>query len=333
MKTERFLIVVLVLALLFTAGMQLGQAQDPGTAAQVQDPDTAAQPDDPDAGVQPAEPPAVAQPAGEAGTAAVLQDRIPIQGRLTDASGNPLNGNYNVTFTLYGAAVGGPPLCQNLIATVAVDHGLFNHTIDLCDTANAIEGEQLYLGVKVGSDPEMTPRQPILSVPYAFTVKPGAVIKGATSYVFVPGTAFIKETQADTTRWDLAGATAAIYRGATAGTKNIRIPITIPSVLYGQPVRVTQVTVYYKCQDGTQNYITETQLYKQTDADSFESLVDDNTNGQSSTAASYTIATDAAANTLSASEGLLTLRLALAFANDSQYVQIGGVRLTLVTNY
>jgi hypothetical protein len=69
------------------------------------------------------------------------------------------------------------------------------------------------------------------------------------------------------------------------------------------------------------------------DADSFVSLVNDSTNRQSNTAASYSLTTDDDYNTLSASQGILTLRLGLFFNNDTSYVQIGGVRLTLETTY
>jgi len=331
MKTERILIVVLVLALLFTAAFQLGQAQNPGAAAQAQEPDPAAQQEDPDAGSQLA--PQAAVPAGDASVAVELNDQIPIQGRLTDASGVPLNGNYTVMLSIYETPTGGTLLCGSVMATVFVDHGLFNSTIDLCDAANAIEGDQLYLGVKVGADAEMTPRLPIYAVPYAYTVKPGAVIKGGVTYLWVPGAALVKETSEDTTRWDLSGGSAIVRGGATTGLKNIRLPITIPSVLYGQPVRVTQATVYYKCQDGAQGYISETQLAKMTDAETVVTLAQDLTNRQSNTATSYQLTTGSDVNTLSASAGSMSLRLGLWFSDDNNYVQIGGVRLTLVTDY
>ena len=301
MKVERIFNVLLALVLLLSVGAQLSQAQAKGQAPMPQ----------------------------QSPQAAVLTDQIPIQGRLTDANGIPLNGTYTVTFYVYDAAEGGTLLCGNWITSIPVTNGLFNSTIDLCDAIDAFEGDQLYLGVKVGDDSEMTPRQPILAVPYAFNVKPGAVIKGANSYLFVPGTAFVKEMDTDTTRWDMAAGAAMIRRGAVAGPKNIRIPITIPSVLYGQPVRVTNVTVFYRCQNGGLNYITETVLYKNTDADSFVYLVNDGTNRTSNTAASYSIATDNATNTLSSSQGILTLRLGLAFGDNINYIQIAGVRLTL----
>jgi hypothetical protein len=84
---------------------------------------------------------------------------------------------------------------------------------------------------------------------------------------------------------------------------------------------------------GHLNGVTFALLHKMTDADSFVSLIDDSTNRQSNTATSYSLATDDDYNTLSANRGILTLRLGLFFNNDTSYVQIGGVRLTLETTY
>jgi hypothetical protein len=99
---------------------------------------------------------------------------IPIQGRLTDASGNPLNGNYDITLRLYDVSSGGTALCTNSIPMTGVHQGLFNAYMygDSC----SIDGRQLYLGIQVGTDPEMTPRQYIDNVPYAWSLRPGAVI-------------------------------------------------------------------------------------------------------------------------------------------------------------
>ncbi|RLC57740.1 MAG: hypothetical protein DRI80_14635, partial [Chloroflexota bacterium] len=40
-------------------------------------------------------------------------DYIPVQGRLTDAGGNPLDGTYSLTFRLYDVSTGGTPLCSD----------------------------------------------------------------------------------------------------------------------------------------------------------------------------------------------------------------------------
>jgi hypothetical protein len=112
--------------------------------------------------------PAVNEPSAE------LNDAIPIQGRLTDDSGSPLSGVFGIRFAIYDAATGGSLLCQDT-DSVGVDNGLFSASMDNC-TSSDIDGRQLWLGVKVGTDLEMTPRRPIYAVPYAWSLRPGANI-------------------------------------------------------------------------------------------------------------------------------------------------------------
>jgi hypothetical protein len=266
-----------------------------------------------------------------AAAAASVNSIIPIQGKLTDAQGNPLNGNFNVGARIYDVDTGGTRLCED-VDYLTVENGLFNMDMDYCSPWD-IDGRQLYLGITVDSDPEMTPRQPIYPVPYAWTVKPGAIIKGGTTYLFTPGSAFNKYDSSDSTRWVMHGGSAKIYRGATPGYKYIFIPITLPSILYGQNVRVTDVKIFYMNQNGANNYITHTYLYKHTDANNWVGLVSDATDQVSDTATSYSLATNPSYNTLFTNQGVLTLRLQLAFANNTEYVMINGVRLTLETNY
>jgi hypothetical protein len=155
----------------------------------------------------------------------------------------------------------------------------------------------------------------------------GIIQSTADSYIFIPGNEFIKNVNTDTTRWDCeTNGSVKIWRGGTAGSKIIYIPITLPGVLYGQEVEVKSITVYYKCQDGSQNYITWTDLRKQTDADSYVSLVLDHTDQTSNTATSYTLDVN---HTLSSDTGILGLNLGLEFADDTNYIQIGGVRVRL----
>jgi hypothetical protein len=149
----------------------------------------------------------------------------------------------------------------------------------------------------------------------------------ADSYLFIPGIEFIKNRDTDTTRWDCqSNGSVKVWRGAVGGSKYIYIPITLPSVLYGRAVKVEKITVYYKCEDGTQNYITETRLYKQTDADSSVTLISDTTNRTNNAADDYSLDIN---DTLSSDQGILGLYLGLAFADDTNYIQIGGVRIQL----
>jgi hypothetical protein len=307
MKIERILIVVLALALTFTLGMQQGFAR----------------------GVEPG---ANTLHVSEV-AAAALGDGISIQGKLTNASGAPLNGSHNITASLYDVTTGGTARCSDT-DPVTVTNGLFEMEMSSC-TSDNIDGDQLYLGIKVNSDAEMTPRQKIRAVPYAFTVRPGAIVKGATSYVFVPGSAG---------QWDEEGAhtdfrlTRAYYGGVlfeppASYVTNVKynLPITLPSVLYGQPVRVTSVTVYFSASE-VLSYISSTALYRFGSA-GIQPLVIDTTDRDATHTPSYTLTTNSAYNTLSADNGFLCMEFQLHFAASTQTINIQGVRLTLTHNY
>lgn len=109
----------------------------------------------------------------EVDAAASVSALIPIQGRLTDNTGSPLNGTYNLTFRFYEQSTGGTALCSDSDA-VSVDDGLFEFTLGYC--WDYLHGQQVWLAVEVESDGEMTPRQRIYPVPYALSLRPGAVI-------------------------------------------------------------------------------------------------------------------------------------------------------------
>jgi hypothetical protein len=156
----------------------------------------------------------------------------------------------------------------------------------------------------------------------------GSIESKADSYIFVPGAALVKNLSTDTTRWDIQpNGAARIWRGATTGNKYVYYPLVIPTQLYGRAVKVESVTVYYLVANGTQGYISDTDLRKPTDADSYATLVSDTTDRTSTTASSYTL-TPASGNLLSANEGLV-LMFYLNFADDTNWVQIGGIRIRL----
>jgi hypothetical protein len=90
------------------------------------------------------------------------------QGRLTDAAGTPLNGAQTVVFSIYSAASGGSLLwTESQSPTVA--NGLFNVLLGgtTAFPSNLFDGSNRFLAIKVGGDPEMTPRQQVASVGYA----------------------------------------------------------------------------------------------------------------------------------------------------------------------
>ncbi len=96
------------------------------------------------------------------------------QGVLKDNLGNPLTGSYSITFRLYNVASGGTALWTETQGSVSVANGLFSvllGSVTALAPANFSESDR-WLGVQVGSDAEMTPRQRIASVAYSLKSVP-----------------------------------------------------------------------------------------------------------------------------------------------------------------
>ena len=115
-------------------------------------------------------------PGGQGGVtvASSVPTMISYQGQLLDSSGNPVpDRTYSMTFKLYNVPSGGTAFWEETYPSVQVTDGLFNVLLGEYVSLPLDEGElypidPTYLGVTVGSDPEMTPRQQMVSVPYAF---------------------------------------------------------------------------------------------------------------------------------------------------------------------
>lgn len=101
-----------------------------------------------------------------------LGPSIPIQGRLTDAAGHPLpTGTYDVAFEVCHS--GGACPCADAYS-LYVENGLFSTVISDC-SADLFDGQQLDLQITVEGE-LLTPRQPIYASPFAWSLKPGAII-------------------------------------------------------------------------------------------------------------------------------------------------------------
>jgi hypothetical protein len=83
-----------------------------------------------------------------------------------------------MAFRLYDVVTGGTALDTDT-HTVEVTDGLFNTHIDF--NQSYFDGRELWLGITVGSDSEMMPRYELSAVPYALSLKPGAVINGSVN--------------------------------------------------------------------------------------------------------------------------------------------------------
>lgn len=98
---------------------------------------------------------------------------LSFQGRLTDSLGNPIITSTNVVFKLHTAASGGSQLYTSGTCAITPDQdGILSTVIgEDCgaeiDSATFSENSEVFLGITVGSDSEMTPRQQIANVGYA----------------------------------------------------------------------------------------------------------------------------------------------------------------------
>jgi hypothetical protein len=108
------------------------------------------------------------------------------QGRLTDGAGNNVpDGPYAVTFKLYDAATGGALLWTETQAAVTVTGGLFSVVLGSTTPLAVPFDRQYWLGITVAADPEMTPRTPLTSVPYAMATRtpmPGIALSVRGAY-------------------------------------------------------------------------------------------------------------------------------------------------------
>jgi len=92
------------------------------------------------------------------------------QGKLTDASGNPVpDGNYTMVFTIYRDSSGSVAIWSETHDSVEVTNGLFTVLMGSVNPVprNAF-GSIRFLGIQIPPEPELRPLMPIVSVGNAF---------------------------------------------------------------------------------------------------------------------------------------------------------------------
>ncbi|RUA15368.1 MAG: hypothetical protein DSY55_06495 [Clostridia bacterium] len=143
-------------------------------------------------------------PAAITSTTNAVPSEISYQGRLTDASGSPLNGTYAMRFIIYNDPVAGSALSDTGNINVTVDNGLFEVGIGVNQAI--VNGQPLWLNIIIGGE-SLSPRQEILPAPYALSLRPGAQINGdaiaasdaaLSSYTPATGTAMFAEASGGT---------------------------------------------------------------------------------------------------------------------------------------
>ena len=97
-----------------------------------------------------------------------VPELISYQGLLNDDSGSPVNASVAVIFSLYDVDTGGVAFWSEN-QNIEVINGVFNVKLGSSTELDPaiFELDNLYLGIKVDSDTEMTPRQQITSSSYS----------------------------------------------------------------------------------------------------------------------------------------------------------------------
>ena len=111
------------------------------------------------------------------GVNAAVPHQINYQGYLTATGGAPVNTMVSMAFNLYDVSIGGAALYTET-QTVTVTNGVFNVAIGSITAMPLPFDVPYYLGIKVGADPEMTPRQALAASAYA--------IRSATTDALAP---------------------------------------------------------------------------------------------------------------------------------------------------
>jgi len=152
-----------------------------------------------------------------------VPELINYQGELMDSAGNPLNGTVSIVFKICNQQTGGTTLWQETHNTVQVREGIFSVLLGSVTPfpATLFEGDPRWLGIKVGSDAEMTPRSRIASVGYAIRAEKAAEAATAT-YAATAGSAPADED------WDVSGPNVYVTTGNVGiGTPSPTAPLHV----------------------------------------------------------------------------------------------------------
>ena len=124
--------------------------------------------------------------------ALAVPEMINYQGYLTDAGGNPMNGEVALTFRIYSEENSGAVVWNESHAGVMVIDGVFNVVLgSFVPISSEILDGECYLGITVGTDSEMTPRMKLTSAAYSIragyaeSVADGSVTTSALSDISV----------------------------------------------------------------------------------------------------------------------------------------------------
>src|SRR3990172_1416522 len=120
---------------------------------------------------------------------AAVPGLITYQGMLADSTGDPANGLFLIQFRIYDAESGGATLWDNAFRTVQVTDGLFIYSLgdSTAFAADLFDSPNRWLGIKVGTDPEISPRKQLVSTAYSQHAAKADSVATDADYVHVVG--------------------------------------------------------------------------------------------------------------------------------------------------
>ena len=183
---------------------------------------------------------AIAAVLGCSFAAAQVPRTLNYQGYLTTPTGAPVNTPQSLTARIYDATSGGNLLFTETHNAATMTNGIFNILLGsvnvITNPLNLSFSAPYYLGITVGTDAELSPRQPLAASPYALRAAtaealaatatvPGSQITGAVSSATklatartINGVAF--DGTANITVPAASGPMFAMFFGLTSGTGN-----------------------------------------------------------------------------------------------------------------
>jgi len=192
---------------------------------------------------------------------------INYQGRLTDAAGQAQQGPVTLTFRVYATLTGGSPLWgPQVFANTPLVDGYFNVILGADSNSQAVgaafgQSAAAYLEIQVGTNPPITPRQQILSAPYAVTSQNADRVSLTTV------------TKTATSNSPLTGNEDIVYVDGSSGSFTLVLPpaqITAPSPYYGEKVvtikRIDNSLQFPVSIAGTLDGASDWQLHTQNEA-------------------------------------------------------------------
>ena len=148
---------------------------------------------------------------------------INYQGKITKSIGALVDTTIQMVFSIYDVSTNGIPLWTETQPAVEVEKGVFSVLLGSMNPLpeSIFDGTVLYLGLKIGADPEITPRKEMVSVAYAMK----SIKADTANFAHASGTTedidwtFQVTDTADTTlvtggQWGIARAGNRIYGNA-----------------------------------------------------------------------------------------------------------------------